>query len=139
MISKQDIIDLVRKIAAPLDPALVLAIIEQESGFIQWAVRYEPDFLEKYVPENLSVTERHMRTTSWGLMQVMGQSARECGYAGPLAQLCEPETGIRVGCELFSRKMAKANSSIHQALLYWNGGDNLKYPDEVMARIASFV
>lgn len=139
MVAKQDIVDLVRKISAPLDPALVLAIIEQESGFIQYAVRYEPAFLVKYVPKNLSVTETHMRAVSWGLMQVMGQSARECGYNGPLAQLCDPETGIRVGCTLFGRKLAKANSSVHQGLLYWNGGENLKYPDEVMARIAQFV
>lgn len=138
---KQSIIDLVRKICGPLDPALICAIIEQESSFDQWAIRYEPAFYTKYVEpiSGLTSTEAHGRAFSWGLLQCMGQSARECGFKGPLPQLCEPETGIRVGCELFTRKMTASRGQIHQALLYWNGGGNEAYPGQVMARIAKFV
>ena len=40
-----EIIDLARHIACEhaLDPALVCAVIEQESAWNPWAVRYEPD------------------------------------------------------------------------------------------------
>jgi soluble lytic murein transglycosylase-like protein len=46
-----EIIELARTIAAAhtLDPALVCAVIEQESAWNPWAVRYEPGFLSRYV------------------------------------------------------------------------------------------
>lgn len=137
---RDEIIDLVRKVCGPLDPALVCAIIEQESNFDPWAIRYEPAFFEKYVApiSGLNITEMHGRAFSWGLMQTMGQVAREVGYKGPFPQLCSPETGITVGCEVFSRKMLAAHSDVHQALLYWNGGANLAYPASVMSRISKF-
>lgn len=138
---RDDIIDLVRKTCGSLDPALICAIIEQESGFDPWAIRYEPAFYTRYVEPitGLSATEAHGRAFSWGLLQCMGQTAREVGYKGPFPQLCSPETGIVIGCQVFSGKLARAQGSIHQALLFWNGGSNQVYPDQVMARIAKFV
>src|SRR6267142_5325096 len=46
-----EIIELARRIAAAhgLEPALVCAVIEQESAWNPWAVRYEPGFLSRYV------------------------------------------------------------------------------------------
>ncbi len=39
------------------------------------------------------------QAASWGLMQVMGAVARECGYRQPyLPQLCDPADGIEFGC-----------------------------------------
>jgi len=83
-----EIIHLARSIAAAhaLDPALVCAVIEQESAWNPWAVRYEPGFLSRYVAPlytagKLSATETYTRSMSWGLMQVMGQVAREFGFA----------------------------------------------------------
>jgi soluble lytic murein transglycosylase-like protein len=35
--------------AQSLDPALVCAIVEQESAWNPWAMRYEPLFFAKYV------------------------------------------------------------------------------------------
>jgi transglycosylase-like protein with SLT domain len=32
-----------------LDPALVCAIVEQESAWNPWAIRYEPAFFAKYI------------------------------------------------------------------------------------------
>lgn len=137
---RSEIIDLVRKVCGNLDPALVCAIIEQESGFDTFALRYEPAFFDKYIAHlpNLDATEMRGRAFSWGAMQTMGEVAREVGYKGPFPQLCSPETGITVGCEVFNRKMAAARGDVKQALLYWNGGANKQYPDEVMARISKF-
>lgn len=74
--------------AQSLDEALVCAVVEQESGWNPWAMRYEPAFFAKYVAglyTNYKVTasEAYARGFSWGLMQVMGQVARETGFEGP--------------------------------------------------------
>src|SRR5437899_12544316 len=71
--------------AEGLDPALVCAVVEQESAWNPWAMRYEPAFFTKYVAplytnNKVSATEAYARGFSWGLMQVMGQVAREAGF-----------------------------------------------------------
>jgi soluble lytic murein transglycosylase-like protein len=118
-------------IAHSLDPALVCAVCEQESAWNPYAIRYEPGFLARYVAPiftagKISATEAYARSFSWGLMQVMGQVAREHGFGVPpsnnsvipkhlaaegypgeqyppgvstsLAQLCDPATGLDIGC-----------------------------------------
>src|ERR1700679_2298143 len=104
-----EVIELVRSIAAAhgLEPALVCAVIEQESSWNCWAVRYEPSFLSHYVAPlytagKLSATEAYTRSMSWGLMQVMGQAARELDFAeSSLAELCDPVAGLEWGCRMF--------------------------------------
>jgi len=72
--------------ARALDPGLVCAVIEQESAWNPWAMRYEPVFFTKYVAplytnNKISATEAYARGFSWGLMQVMGQVAREIRFS----------------------------------------------------------
>lgn len=143
---KEDLIAVARNVAAHvgLDPALLCAIVEQESGWNQWAIRFEPAFLARYVEpiaskQHLSPSESNARATSWGLMQVMGQVAREIGFAGAsLAELCEPSVGLQIGCEVFARKLTAANQDTQRALLLWNGGANINYPTEVLVRVRSY-
>ena len=137
-----EIILLARRIACAhgLEPALVCAVIEQESAWNPWSVRYEPGFLSRYVAPlytagKLSATEAYTRSMSWGLMQVMGQVARENGFSQPsLAELCDPATGIEFGCRVLAARMARAKGDAPAALLAWNGGADLNYPSEVLAR-----
>lgn len=101
---------LIAKVATDhgLPPELVRAIVQVESDGNSYATRYEPGFFRRYVEKNADVnafapcsldTERTMRATSFGLMQVMGQVARERGYKGPyLTALCDPATGLQYGC-----------------------------------------
>lgn len=85
---------------------LVAAFVQTESGGNAWASRFEPAFLDKYIGSKVATfgavsleTERMSRATSYGLMQVMGQVARERGFTGSfLTQLCDPETGLSYGC-----------------------------------------
>src|SRR5262244_1997825 len=83
-----------------LDPALVCAVTEQESSWNPWAMRYEPAFFAKYVAplytnNKVGASEAYARGFSWGLMQVMGQVAREFGFDGLfLSALCDPEQGL---------------------------------------------
>ncbi|HLZ91096.1 MAG TPA: lytic transglycosylase domain-containing protein [Candidatus Acidoferrum sp.] len=139
---KQSLILVAKQIAGRfnLDPALVCAIVEQESGWNPWAIRYEPAFFAKYVAplytnNKVNATEAYARGFSWGLMQVMGQVAREVGYAeAHLAMLCNPPDGLAVGCKVLLEKIGKAQGDVTKALLLWNGGGNPVYAAQVLAR-----
>lgn len=86
---------------------LVCAICEQESAWRPLAMRYEPGYrwlwpsaTKVTAPAGVSLaTERTQQRTSWGLMQVMGATARELGCREPfLSSLCQPELGLEYGC-----------------------------------------
>jgi soluble lytic murein transglycosylase-like protein len=125
---------------------LVCAVIEQESGWDLWAARYEPAFYKRYIEPltakstPLPASEARMRAFSWGLMQVMGQVAREHGFLGnSLAQLCDPAVGLDVGCRVLAAKLAAAEGNVPRALLLWNGGGHRDYPDAVLARTHKYI
>lgn len=136
-----NLVDLVKAHATSvgLDPALACAIVEQESAWNPWAIRYEPAFYTRYEnPLNLTPTEKTARSISWGLFQTMGESVRELGYKGDIPQLCDPAISAQWGIQLFQKKLALANGDVTKALLFWNGGSNTSYPSEVLARVVKY-
>jgi soluble lytic murein transglycosylase-like protein len=127
-------------------PELVCAIVEQESSWNPWALRYEPAFYERYIAPQIArgaivdVSESRARAFSWGLMQVMGQVAREYGFTGAsLASLCDPAAGLEIGCRVFAAKLAAAEGNATRALVLWNGAGNHDYPASVLARAANYL
>lgn len=140
------LISLVRGIAASrgVSPQLMCAVIEQESSWDPWAIRYEPAFMTKYVAPQytagkFSATEAYARAMSWGLAQIMGATARELGYAGvSLAELCDPKVGADWGVRDMKRCLDRAKGDEAKALLGWNGGRNVNYAAEVLARKANY-
>jgi soluble lytic murein transglycosylase-like protein len=140
------LLDLARNTANAegLDPAVVCAVVEQESAWNPWAMRYEPLFFAKYVAplytnNKIGATEAYARGFSWGLMQVMGQTARELGLTSAhLAALCDPVINLTVGCKLLKKKLDSAKGELHKALLSWNGGANPDYAEEVIARLSRY-
>jgi hypothetical protein len=141
-----ELISLAKSIAEKeaCEPAIVCGIVEQESAWNTWAIRYEPKFFAKYVAplytqgKITSATEAWARGFSWGPMQLMGEVAREIGYSGPLPQLCEFSTGVTWGCRLWKKKLSIAKGDIPHALLIWNGGSNKEYPGQVLARMERY-
>ena len=128
-----------------LRPELVCAVVEQESSWNPWALRHEPAFYAHYIAPQIARgtltndTEARARAFSWGLMQVMGQVAREQGFGGAsLAALCDPANGLDVGCRLLAAKLAAAEGNVARALALWNGGANPKYAAAVLARAAHY-
>lgn len=152
--SKEELIALARVVAGKhaLWPELVCAVIEQESAWNPWAMRYEAGFYGRYIEPMLEAhtlkrmsplcsieTEAHGRAFSWGLLQVMGQVARERGFLGAfLSELCDPETGIEFGCRHLTFKIGQAQGNVERALQLWNGGGNATYSAEVMSRVAHY-
>lgn len=124
-----------------LDTALVCAVIEQESGWDTWAMRYEPAFYQRYiVPMGLEdLTAALARATSFGLMQLMGQTAIEFGFKGKFAtSLCDPDTGVDFGCAKLRSCLDKHSGDETKALLSFNGGGDSHYPGQVQGRKAAY-
>ena len=133
-----------------LDPLLVQAVIQVESGGNPWANRYEARYrwLAKWNsgdpwPRNRSVlqfpspsgvsrsTEYQNQKTSWGLMQIMGGVAREVGFRKPfLTELLNPATNVQFGCIFLRRCIKERGEDIRAGLKRWNG--SASYPPKVM-------
>lgn len=105
-----------------LPVACVLAVCQVESGYNEWAFRYEPGF--KYLVGDvatMSPTEKTQQMASWGLMQVMGAVAREAGLKGFCSQLCAPFVGLTYGM-LHLRKFYARHQDWPDALASYNAG-----------------
>lgn len=135
-----------------IDPQIILAVIVQESQGNQWAVRFEPKFYERklqhlgrsdlagYVPGLLPTlaTEKTLRATSWGLMQIMGETARVVGFKDPyLSRLLDPALNISIGTKYLKMLLSRKNGDTRAALLAYNGGGDPLYPDRVIEHIAT--
>jgi soluble lytic murein transglycosylase-like protein len=137
-----EIVAMARSIASAhgLDPALVCAVVEQESAWDAHAIRYEPAFRARYVaPLQLPPTEEIARSITWGLMQVMGQVAREHGFQRPfLSALCDSSAGLTFGCIVLAAKLAATGGNVPRGLALWNGGGNPDYAAQVLARVPGY-
>lgn len=140
---RDEMIGLAKQIAAKhgLDSALVCALVHQESAWRPWAARYEPIFFGRYIAtmQGLSPTEMQGRAFSYGLTQLMGQVAREFGFAGDyLSELFDPIVNLEFGCRKLARCMDRANQDRRTALLSYNGGGAPNYPDLVLRYLTRY-
>lgn len=142
-----------------IDPSLLAALLITESEGKTFAARFEPAFHRKYIkprdkaflkghwPQWTSdpdgeLKERLDRSTSWGLGQIMGQTARENGFAGNyLCHLCDPVVNIEMTASILAKCYAKAalvdsEDIVRRAFLYYNGGADKDYPNRVFKNLA---
>ena len=168
-----------------LDPALVCALCEVESAWMPWAARYESGYKWLYIYEfddegypyiNLSAGKRERgqqyikfliqlgcsgqtevihQKISWGLMQIMGATARERGFRGWLTELCDPQVNLEWGCKHL-RWMVDHNNAYglpdfrikpEDLAAAWNGGTrvvvdgkykNQSYVDRVVKAMVNY-
>jgi soluble lytic murein transglycosylase-like protein len=111
-----------------LDPLLVAAIVQTESGGNPWASRYEPGYKWLHNVENharrtiVSVqTETVHQMTSWGLMQIMGAVLREHGWIDHLPKACTPYLNIEFGCRYLTH-LKKTNPDPQDMIAAYNAG-----------------
>ena len=133
-----------------LDAQLIAAVIQQESSGNTFAVRYEPEFYKRYIQTKTKnslgghwprlateETERRFRTSSFGLMQMMGQVAREQGFKGEfLTELCDPAINLDLCCR-FLKSLIDKTGSTERGLLRYNGGGDADYAKKVFRHIDS--
>lgn len=128
-----------------IDKDLIAAVIMAESSGIPWEVRPEQGFFSRYIEgkplngfqgEQWDEYERVFRSCSFGLMQIMGNTARELGFAGHLHQLLQPTKSIMWGCKYLAKCMHETQDT-EKALLRYNGGGDPEYPAKVYAKIDS--
>ncbi|MHC1792029.1 transglycosylase SLT domain-containing protein [Solidesulfovibrio sp.] len=137
-----------------LPVVIVQAMVAHESaGGIPCAVRFEPDFYEQYLkgktpnfrphPSCSWETERIQRATSWGLMQVMGETARCVGFRGWFPELCQPAVGLEWGCRYLRRLADKylTDGDWPTVMRAYNGGPGNRnkldspYPSKILEHI----
>jgi hypothetical protein len=134
---------------------LVQALVCQESSGIPWASRPEDGYYANPVVireaqawcrvhrgEPGVATERRLRSMSFGLLQIMGQVAREAGYtARYLTELCDPEQNLRLGCSLLLARVAKLGDEAW-VIKSWNAGPGTKAPavgDVYVVKVQAFM
>lgn len=133
-----------------LDPLLIGAICQAESGGQQWATRYEPGYRWLFKVEQCAKlahtsihTEEAFQKVSWGVMQVMGAVARELGFQSALPKLCVLSLGVEYGCKHFKNLFLRFKT-VEGAIAAYNAGsprdvapkdgiiDNQAYVDKVL-------
>ena len=143
--------------AEKLSPELVAGVIEHESAFDNWAMKYEPHYSWLYGDDEREKTEvirgllkKIDNRTEWkaqqfsyGLMQIMGAVAREYGFAGKyLTELCEASLGVKYGCMHLKKQIKRYKGNINKGLASYNAGSarylengnfvNQRYVDSVL-------
>jgi soluble lytic murein transglycosylase-like protein len=109
MQNKDYLLKIVDEIAAKynLDAVLVKAIIEVESSWDETSFKFEKSLYERYIqkPDSFKVvapetidTTLVLLSSSMGLMQILGSTARSIGFTQRLSALFNPEVNIDVGC-----------------------------------------
>jgi soluble lytic murein transglycosylase-like protein len=123
-----------------LPAALIAAIVQEESRFQEFAARQEPSYLRnRRVQREANVwsaahgglptalTELVDRSRSFGLMQIMGQTAREQQYdARYLASLYQVGRGLGEGARYFKRLLVAYRNDTLSAISAYNQGSAKK-------------
>ena len=130
-----------------LDPDYVEAHIMVESSGEPQKTRFEPAFYKTYIQpllikNNLSPAESRGRATSYGLLQIMGQVARELGLEGNFNDLLTVSVGLEWGCKKLAQCYHKYPNDIHAGISAYNCGTprllkngklkNQEYVDKVL-------
>lgn len=112
---------------------ILAAMIYTESSANPGAIRFEPNYRWLYDPERFASqlghtldTEIALQKFSYGLLQIMGATARQQGMHGNLFKLLTPEIGVSWGC-LYLRHLFDRYGNWLDAISAYNQGDNRKY------------
>jgi soluble lytic murein transglycosylase-like protein len=118
------------------DVELIYAIIETESGWNPYTVRYEPAW--KYIvsiPDKklkslgiTRITEEQLQKFSWGLMQIMGSVARELNFTGILTELVNPQLNVNLGIRHIKNFIGKYKK-LEDVIASYNAGSPRKRED----------
>jgi soluble lytic murein transglycosylase-like protein len=141
-----------------VDPALVFAIIEQESGFRPKAYRMEERYWRQYILPNPKYKTNPFRLDktawgSWGLMQILYDTALQYGMpqnVHPKDWLTIPENNIKIGVQYLA-DLFQRYKELSDVIAHYNGGSyavrqkiltgrysNQDYVDSVLKRYSKW-
>jgi hypothetical protein len=125
-------------------------------------MRLEQNYYRRYTePLSWATTTEALLAMSFGIPQMMGLSLYELGwfdeefhrqspeyqvcYIQPMGEENVPKAlnrycvsftdQVQTEADHFAKKLKAAKGDLREALLFWNGGSNPHYPDEVLRRI----
>lgn len=111
-----------------IESNLIAAIIMTESSGLPLISRYEPHYQWLFAPERFAgrlgqtkETEVIQQKTSYGLMQIMGATARELGHETYLPELYDIETNLEFGCKYLKKQLTRYKS-VKSAIAAYNAG-----------------
>lgn len=113
-----------------LDRWLLVAQVERESSGIVGAFRFERAY-RWFFPAGVIPADRDERLfqmTSWGLLQIMGATAREMGFTAPAQPWPksplrdDPATALDLGCRYLVKQLARCGGVMRDALSAYNAG-----------------
>lgn len=98
-----------------VDPNLIKGIIKQESNWDVNASRYEA----------------HLKDSSWGLMQVLLQTAKETlgNNSLTISQLISPEINVSAGTAYIAKQLSRYGGNVRDAIAAYNAGSAKKNKD----------
>lgn len=119
-----------------LDVLLIKAIILTEcSNLNTKAMRFEPTFMHYWKVSEFAKeqgidtkTEMMLQKCSFGLMQIMGGTARGLGYKGILVDLLDPKVNIEWGTQYF-KKNCMRYIYVNDQIAAYNAGSVIKTVD----------
>ena len=118
-----------------IPPEVVLAIIEVESGGNPFATAFSQTApanttLKRPTLCSVNMEAVHQRT-AWGLMQVMGSTARGVGFCGWLTELTDAEVNIGIGMRYLGqlKKRFFESRGLDGVIAAYNKGAPRKSPD----------
>lgn len=131
-----------------LDPDLVQGVVEQESTYRWYAMRFEQGFWTVYLAHNPLWRDKdpHEVSSSYGLMQIMFVTAVENGFKGKPWELLSPAQNLDAGCRYLAQQFDWAHSAykgpaagaehtiLMSALAAYNGGKKGNLPDALPDR-----
>lgn len=115
-------------VSSDVDQNILKSILEQESHFNPYVLRYEPTYNYLLNPNHYAQkllitvpTETMTQKMSWGLGQIMGGLARELGFEDHMGHLLRPEINIEYVCKYLLR--IQINAKTPDAIFAcYNGG-----------------
>ena len=138
---------------ANFDPLLIAAIVQTESNYDPYALRFEINSPYSVDAENMAKkmgcsvqTEAQAQKFSYGLGQIMLSTARGFGFKEPAGRLFDPVTNIFWLCEVWL-KMCMKYADRNDQIAAYNAGSprkkadgtyiNQEYVSKVLKAIAS--
>ncbi len=135
-----------------VDPDLMIALAIVESNGIPKTARFEKNFQYYFKDQEFAKlqgisldTERMFQKTSFGVLHLMGGTARWLGYSSWLPDLCEPRIGALWGCVYFKRVCSK-QIYLNDQIAVYNAGSvrrkidgsytNQEYVDKVLLTLS---